>query len=411
MQKGYIDLQEMMLELLNKMGYPREIYELLKEPTKSIKVRIPVRMDDDSIKIFTGYRTKHHNVFGITQGNVHFRPDLTEEEISQLAILRSVKTSNMQIPLGGSSGGVICDVRELSFRELERVCRGYIRAIQTVIGPDMDVLSSDASIDPQIMAWMMDEYSQLNTQANPNFITGKPVVLGGIKNKDTAIEKGILSTIQSLLQDDKKKHQEQGIMIHGIGRIGSYLATSLHRLGYKIIGISDPQGAVYNSAGLEVPNILKKKDNFGLVTKSIPESIDLDSFLQKECHMMVLTAKGEQITNKSASQINANLLLESIANSIEKSALEVLFEKQVSVIPEVITTTGGIIYAYLEWLEYKQGIKYTAEEVDKRLHNIINEAIREVRYISENKHVNMYMASYMVGLKNQAEAIRFRGWI
>ncbi|WP_058307558.1 Glu/Leu/Phe/Val family dehydrogenase [Gracilibacillus massiliensis] len=409
MQKGYIDLQEMMFELLNKMGYPDEIYELLKEPTKTTKVRIPVRMDDDSVKIFTGFRTMHHDVFGITQGNVHFRPDLTEEEISQLAILRSVKTSNMQIPLGGSSGGVVCDVRELSYRELERVCRGYIRAIQRVIGPDVDVLSSDASIDPQIMAWMMDEYSLLNTHTNPNFITGKPVVLGGIKNKETAIEKGILSTIQSLLQDDKQ--QRQGIMIHGVGRVGSYLATSLHLLGYKIIGISDPQGAVYNSAGLDVPNILSKKDNFGLVTKSIPESIDLDSFLQKECDMLVLTARGEQITSETADRINANVILETITNSIEKSALEILFKKQVSIIPEVLTTTGGIIYAYLEWLEYKQGIKYTEEEVNRRLHAIIHEAIKQVRYISENKHVNIYMASYMVGLKNQAEAIRFRGWI
>ncbi|GAE91337.1 NAD-specific glutamate dehydrogenase [Gracilibacillus boraciitolerans JCM 21714] len=163
MQKAYTHLQEMMLEILKKLGYPNEVYQFLKEPTMSIKVRIPVRMDDDTVRIFTGYRTKHHDVFGITQGNVHFRPDLTEEEVSQLAILRSVKTSNLQIPLGGSSGGgVVCDIRELSFHELERICRGYIRAIHQVIGPEIDILSSDASMDPQLIAWMMDEYSQLN---------------------------------------------------------------------------------------------------------------------------------------------------------------------------------------------------------------------------------------------------------
>ncbi len=272
MQKGYMHLQEMMLELLNQMGYPNEIYQLLKQPTRSLKVRIPVRMDDDSVKIFTGYRARHHDVFGITQGNVHFRPDITEEEISQLAILRSVKTSNMQIPLGGSSGGVVCDVRELSFRELERVCRGYIRAIQQVIGPETDILSSDASLNPQIMAWMMDEYSQLHTNINPNFIAGKPYVLGGIQNKEIAVEKGVLSTTQSILSYQVSS-KDQGIMIHGIGQIGSFLAAELYQQGYKVIGISDPQGAIYDKAGLDIPNILSKKDSFGLVTRAIPNCI------------------------------------------------------------------------------------------------------------------------------------------
>ncbi|QGH34817.1 glutamate dehydrogenase [Gracilibacillus salitolerans] len=410
MVKGYKHLQEMMEHLLKQLGYPNEIFHLLKEPAKAMKVRFPVRMDDDSVKIFTGYRAVHHDVFGMTQGNVHFRPNLTEEEVSQLAILRSVKTSNMQIPVGGSSGGVMCDVRELSYRELEKLCRGYVRAIQRVIGPDTDILSSDASVNPQIMAWMMDEYSQLNTGSDPNFIAGKPYVLGGIKDKELAIEKGIIATIRSI-QTELNQKQTKGIMIHGVGQIGGYIAHQLYALGHKIIGLSDPQGALYDPEGLDIPNILKRKDSFGLVTKAFPDRISIEEFLQKECDMLVLTAKGEQITSDLARYMRAESILETINESIDKRALDIFIEKNVDVIPEVLTTTGGIVYAYLEWLEYKQGIKYTEDEVEKKFINIINQAIKQVCYVSENKNVNIYMASYMIGLKNQAEAVRFRGWI
>ncbi|MGP4041362.1 Glu/Leu/Phe/Val family dehydrogenase [Gracilibacillus sp. D59] len=410
MVKGYMHLQEKMEHILQHLGYPNDIFQLLKEPAKVMKVRIPVRMDNDSVKMFTGYRAVHHNVFGITQGNVHFRPDLTEEEVSQLAILRSVKTSNMQIPVGGSSGGIVCDVRELSHRELERLCRGYIRTIQQIIGPDTDILSSDASVNPQIMAWMMDEYSLLNVGSDPNFIAGKPYVLGGIKDKELAIEKGIIATVRSI-QTELSEQQNKGIMIHGIGQIGSYVAQKLYELGYKISGLSDPQGALYDAAGLDIPEILKRKDSFGLVTKAFPNRISIEEFLQKKCDMLVLTAKGEQITSDLANDIRAACILETINDSIDKRALDMIIEKNVQVIPEVITTTGGIVYAYLEWLEYKQGIKYTEEEVEDKFINIINQAIKQVCYVSKNKNVNIYMASYMVGLKNQAEAVRFRGWI
>ncbi|KAB8138360.1 Glu/Leu/Phe/Val dehydrogenase [Gracilibacillus oryzae] len=411
MRSGYEHLQHMIKDALTQLGYPDDIYELIKEPSRLMKVRFPVRMDDDSVKIFTGFRAQHHDVFGVTQGNVHFRPDITEDEIAALSILRSVKASNLQLPLGGSSGGIICDLRELSFRELERLCRAYIRAIQHIIGPSIDIPTSDASVDPQIMAWMMDEYSRLHTGVNPNFITGKPYILGGINNKQTAVEKGVYHTVNALIDVYHLPVKDTRVMIHGTGIIGSYLAEKLYQAGIKIVGISDPQKALYNPDGLNIPMLLKQKDNFGIFSRMIKDTISLEEFLEKENDMFIITSKQEQVDLHIAKKLNTSFILETVNNTLDKEAIHYLDEKGIVMIPEVLATNGGIVYAYLEWMEYKQGKKFTDKEIDDYLKQIILHAIEEAKYTSLKKKVNMYSASYMLGMKNQAEAIRYRGWL
>lgn len=400
-----------MKDVLDQLGYPDEVYQLMKEPTRIMRIRFPVRMDDDSVKIFTGYRAQHHDVFGVTQGNVHFRPNITEEEIAALAILRSVKSSNLQIPLGGSSGGIVCDLRELSFRESERLCRGYIRSIHHIIGPNIDIPSSDAAVDPQMMAWMMDEYSRLHTGMNPNFIAGKPFVLGGINNKQTAVEQGVYHTIHALIDEYNLPLKETKVMIHGTGNIGSYLARMLNDSGVKVVGISDPQNAVYHPDGLNIPEILKQKDHFGIVTRFIDESISIDEFMEKESDLLILTTKQEQVNVNIAKKLNTSIIVETVNNTLDQEAINHLHSRGIEMVPEVLATNGGIVYAYLEWLEYKQGKKFTDKEIEEYFKDIIHLAIKEAKYTSLKKNINMYLASYMIGMKNQAEAIRYRGWL
>ncbi|MFC4404328.1 Glu/Leu/Phe/Val family dehydrogenase [Gracilibacillus xinjiangensis] len=411
MRSSYEHLQFMMKNVLDHLGYPNDLYELIKEPSRVMKVRFPVRMDDDSVKIFTGFRAQHHDVFGVTQGNVHFRPNITEDEIAALSILRSVKSSNLQLPLGGSSGGVICDLRELSFRELERLCRGYIRAIHHIIGPNMDIPSSDASVDPQIMAWMMDEYSRLHTGMDPNFITGKPFILGGIKNKQTAVEQGVYHTIYALIDEYHLPLKDTKVMIHGSGIIGSYIAQKLYQLGVKVVGISDPQKAIYNPDGLNIPMVFKQKDNFGIFTRVIKDTITLDEFWEQDNDILLLTTKQDQVDVNIAKKLRTSFIVETVNNTLDQAAIDYLHEQETVMVPEVLATNGGIVYAYLEWMEYKQGKKFTDKEVDDNFKEIIQHAIKEAKYTSLQKKVNMYLASYMIGMKNQVEAIRYRGWL
>lgn len=399
-----------MEDVLRQLGYPNEIYHLLKEPSRVLKVRIPVRMDDDKIRIFTGYRIQHHDLFGVTQGNVHFRPTLTEKEVSALAILRSVKASNLQLPLGGSCGGVVCDPRELSYRELERLCRGYVRVIQHVIGPQLDIPSSDASLDPQIMAWMMDEYSRLNANEDPNFITGKPFVLGGLKKKEEAIKQGILQTILSLTEQHQLDLHNTRILIHGTGQIGSYLADALYEKGAKIVGISDPQAAIFEEDGIDIPELWKSKDRFGIITRN-KNSITIEELMRQQADVLILTTKNEQITKELAEQLHSTFIVETVSHTLEREAIHFLHQQQVQIIPEVLSTTGGIIYAYIEWMEHKQGKKFTDDEITELFGTINKQAIQAVSDIAEQKDVNLYTASYMIGLRNQAEALRFRGWL
>jgi glutamate dehydrogenase len=401
----------MMKDVLTQLGYPKDMYELLKEPLKVLKVRIPVKMDDDTVQIFTAYRSQHHDVFGITQGNVHFRPDLTEEEIAALSILRSVKASNLQLPIGGSSGGIICDPRKLSYRELERLSRGYIRAIHHNIGPHIDIPSSDASLDAQIIAWMMDEYSRLHCEVDPNFISGKPYILGGLKYKESAIEQGIFHTLCAMIDEYHLNVKETKVIIHGSGAIASYIANKLYQIGVKVIGISDPQKAIYDEEGINIPDLFKHKDNFGIFNYDKDKSISLEEFWFIPNDFVVLTTKHEQVDIDLAQKLHTRFILETVNHTLTKDAIQLLHEKDVIMIPEVLTTNGGIVYAYLEWLEYKQGKRFSEKEIETLFNEIIQNALQLAKRTSVKFKVNMYTSSYMIGLKNQAEAIRYRGWI
>src|SRR5699024_4051516 len=282
-------------EALDKLGYPEEVYELLKDSLRIFKVRIPVRMDDGAMKYFTGYRAQHNDAVGPTNGGVRFHPNVCESDINSLAIWMSLKAGIVDLPYGGAKGGIICEPREMSFRELEGLSRGYVRALNQIIGPHEDILAPDTYTNSQIMAWMMDEYSRIDEFNNPGFITGKPIVLGGSHGRESATAKGVTIVIEQALKKRGLDMEGARVVVQGFGNAGSFLSKFLHDAGAKVIGISDAYGALHDPDGLDIDYLLDRRDSFGTVTKLFDDTISNQEMLELDCDILVPAAVANQI--------------------------------------------------------------------------------------------------------------------
>ena len=293
-------------EALDKLGYPNEVYELLKDSLRMLKVRIPVRMDDGSVKVFTGFRAQHNDAVGPTKGGVRFHPKVTETEVNALAIWMSLKAGIVDLPYGGGKGGIICDPREMSFRELENLSRGYVRAISQFVGPTKDIPAPDVFTNSQIMAWMMDEYSRIDEFNNPGFITGKPIVLGGSHGRESATAKGVTICIEEAAKKRGFELEGARIVVQGFGNAGSFLSKFLHEAGAKVVGISDAYGALHDPEGLDIDYLLDRRDSFGTVTTLFKNTITNKELLELDCDILVPAAVQNQITDRKSTRLNSS---------------------------------------------------------------------------------------------------------
>jgi glutamate dehydrogenase len=398
-------------EALCKLGYSKEVFELLKEPIRMLTVRIPVRMDDNSIKVFTGYRAQHNDAIGPTKGGIRFHPEITENEVKALSIWMSLKAGIVDLPYGGGKGGIVCDPREMSFRELERLSRGYVRAISQIVGPTKDIPAPDVFTNSQVMAWMMDEYSRIREFDSPGFITGKPLVLGGSQGRETATAKGVVICIEEAAKKKGIKIRGAKIVIQGFGNAGSYLAKFLHDSGAKIIGISDTYGALYDEDGLNINYLLDKRDSFGVVTKHFPNRKTNKEVLELPCDILVPAAISNQITSENANQVKAKIVVEAANGPTTLKATNILTENGVLLVPDVLASAGGVTVSYFEWVQNNLGYYWPEEEVFEKLHKAMIESFENVYSTSIKKKVNMRLAAYMVGVRKMADASRFRGWV
>ena len=403
--------QSVIHEALDKLGYPSEVYELLKEPMRLMTVRIPIRMDDGSIKIFTGYRAQHNDSVGPTKGGVRFHPDVTETEVKALSVWMSLKAGIVDLPYGGGKGGIICDPRTMSFRELERLSRGYVRAISQLVGPTKDIPAPDVFTNSQIMAWMMDEYSRIREFDSPGFITGKPLVLGGSHGRETATAKGVTICIREAAA--KKGIQLEGarVVVQGFGNAGSFLAKFMHDAGAKVIAISDAYGGLHDPEGLDIDYLLERRDSFGTVTKLFKDTITNQELLELDCDILVPAAIENQITEKNANQIKATIVVEAANGPTTLEATRILSERGILLVPDVLASAGGVTVSYFEWVQNNQGYYWTEEEVEEKLEKVMVKSFDTVYTTAMNRKVNMRLAAYMVGVRKMAEASRFRGWI
>ena len=403
--------QNVIQEALKILGYGSQYFELLKEPLRMLTVRIPVRMDDGTVRVFTGYRAQHNDAVGPTKGGVRFHPNVTEDEVKALSMWMSIKCGIVGLPYGGGKGGIICDPREMSMPELERLSRGYVRAISQMVGPTKDIPAPDVFTNSQIMAWMMDEYSRIREFDSPGFITGKPIVLGGSKGRETATARGVAIVIEEAAKRLGMTLGESKIIVQGFGNAGSYLAKFMHDAGAKVVGISDAYGALYDENGLDIDELLDMRDSFGTVTTRFKNTISNHELLESPCDILVPAAIENQITAANAHQVQAKIVVEAANGPTTLEATKILSERGILLVPDVLANAGGVTVSYFEWVQNNQGYYWSEEEVDAKLREVMVQSFETVFNMASQRHVNMRVAGYMVGVQRLAEALRYRGWL
>ncbi|MHC0038403.1 Glu/Leu/Phe/Val family dehydrogenase [Pseudoneobacillus sp. C159] len=398
-------------EALSKLGYNQDMYELLKEPLRMLTVRIPVRMDDGSVKIFTGYRAQHNDAVGPTKGGVRFHPEVDEEEVKALSMWMSLKCGIVDLPYGGGKGGIICDPRTMSMGEIERLSRGYVRAISQIVGPNKDIPAPDVYTNAQIMAWMMDEYSRLREYDSPGFITGKPIVLGGSQGREKATAQGVVICIEEAAKKRGIDIKGARVIVQGFGNAGSFLSKFLHDAGAKVIAISDAYGALHDPNGLDIDYLLDRRDSFGTVTTLFENTITNTEMLELDCDILVPAAISNQITAKNAHNIKASIIVEAANGPTTLEATKILTERGILLVPDVLASSGGVTVSYFEWVQNNQGYYWSEEEVNEKLRKVLVKSFNNVYETAQTRNVNMRLAAYMVGVRKMSEASRFRGWV
>jgi glutamate dehydrogenase len=402
--------QEVIRQALSLLGYNDAFYELLKEPIRLFTVRIPVRMDDNTVKVFTGYRAQHTDAVGPTKGGIRFHPNVTADEVSALSIWMTLKCGIFDLPFGGGKGGIVCDPREMSLHEIERLARGYVRAVSQVVGPAKDIPAPDVYTNAQIMAWMMDEYNAIREFDSPAFITGKPLVLGGSQGREKATSLGVAIAIREAAARQGMDIRGLKVCIQGFGNVGSNLAGILYEWGADVIGISDVHGGIYNPDGLDIPYLLDRRDSFGSVTNLFDDRISNEEFLLKPCDVLVPAALENQITADNANKLQARMIVEAANGPTTLEASEMLQAKGILVVPDVLANAGGVTVSYFEWVQNNQGYYWTEDEVNEKLERKMVEAVAKVLDMAESRKISPRLAAYMVGIQKHAEAIRLRGW-
>jgi glutamate dehydrogenase (NAD(P)+) len=402
------------IDEINKQGGNIELtydeLEILKAPQRIIEVSIPVVMDDGRLKVFTGYRVQHNDIRGPFKGGLRFHPQTNLDEVQALAFWMTIKCAVADIPYGGAKGGITVDTKKISLTELERLTRGYVRAIAEFIGPDKDIPAPDVYTTPQIMAWIMDEYSHIRGKNEPAVVTGKPIAIGGSLGRDTATAQGGFFVLDNYLTKLKLKKKDLNIAVQGFGNAGLNFARIAHRQNYKVVAVSDSVGGVYDEKGLDIEKIITHKQESGTVI-NFPgaKNITNEKLLELPVKILIPAAMEEVITEKNAGKIKADIILELANGPITFEAGEKLFKKEKLVVPDVLANSGGVIVSYFEWVQNLRHFYWNAEKVEANLFNQINKAADLVWSYSEKYKINLRTAAYIVAIEKLVRAIKIRG--
>lgn len=404
------DILNMFKEAADLLGLDEGIREFLGTPKRTLIVSVPVRMDDGSIKVFTGYRVQHNNARGPYKGGIRYHPDVTLEEVTALAMLMTWKTAVVDVPFGGAKGGVKCDPKKMSTSEIERLTRRYTVAIADIIGPYVDIPAPDVYTDSRVMAWMMDTYSQLKGAPTPEIVTGKPVHLGGSEGRQEATSYGVAVCVREAAKKFKLPLKDATVAIQGYGNVGYNAAKILHEWGAKIVAVSDSKGGIFNRDGLIPGKVMEHKGRTGSVT-NFPESrnISNEELLELNVDFLIPAALEGQITGKNADRIGAKVIVEGANGPTTPEADKILDEKGVKVIPDILANAGGVTVSYLEWVQNLQRFKLSREEVLKRLDEKMVKAFEEVIGYSNRYGVNFRKGALLLAVHRVVEAVNSLG--
>lgn len=405
-------------EALKYTNVSDDTVERLKYPKTSLKVSIPVRMDNGELKVFEGYRVNFNNTRGPAKGGIRFHPSVSQDEVELLAFLMTYKCAVLNLPFGGGKGGVTVNPKELSKFELERLSRGYINGIADFIGPDIDVPAPDVYTNQMIMGWMMDQYSTIKRKIVPGVITGKPISMGGSLGRETATAMGALFCTETIMKKLKKK-QDITVAIQGFGNAGSILANLLFNAGYKVVAVSDSKGAIFLEGGLDIPSVKQFKESTrdlkavyceGSVCSIVDhETLTNEELLELNVDVLIPAALENQITAENADKIKAELIIEVANGPVSPDADEILDSKGIRVVPDILANAGGVTVSYFEWVQNRKGYYWTEERVNSLLKEKMVAETNSVWDVSEDKSISMRTAAYVHALNRLEDAISSLG--
>ena len=396
----------------NKLGLEQGVYRYLKYPDKEITLYIPVGMDNGQLEVFTGYRVLHSTVRGPGKGGIRFAPDVSLDEVRALSAWMTWKCAVVDIPFGGAKGGIICDPRKMSRGELERLTRRYTAELSDWLGPERDIPAPDVGTNEQTMAWVMDTYSMHARQATTAVVTGKPIELGGSRGRREATGRGVMICVDKSITKLGLRKENTRVVIQGFGNVGSLAAELMQKAGYKIVGLADIGGGLYNEHGFDVPQVIDWVYTRKRPLQEFPAGgakMSARDVLFQPCDVVIPAAIENQITEQNAHQVQAKILCEGANGPTTWQADAIIDFKGIFTVPDILGNAGGVTVSYFEWVQDRQGFFWRESEVNERLFDIMDRAFDEVVRYAETHRVNNRIAAYMLAIDRVATSLKLRG--
>ena len=394
-----------------RLGLTDGLREMLRRPWRELQVQVPVRMDDGRIEVYNGFRVQHNGARGPYKGGIRYHPEADQDEVRALAALMTWKTALVNLPFGGAKGGVQVDPTELSTPELNRLTRRYTTNIVHLLAPNRDIPAPDMGTNAQTMAWMMDAYGQIHGHS-PACVTGKPVEIGGSLGRDSATGRGVSFLISQAASDMNMSPDGARVVIQGFGNVGSWTAKLLQQYGCKVIGVSGVHGGVYNSNGLDIPALLEHLNQSGMVPGFAGgEDITNAELLELECEVLVPAAIGNVVTAENAPKLKTKLVVEAANHPLTPEADDILAERGIRVMPDILVNAGGVIVSYFEWTQNLQEFRWEESQVNEELIKILSRAYEEVREKAASEGITHRQSAFHIGVERVARAVELRGFV
>lgn len=413
------DANQRLEKALQYVAVDEDVAERLRFPKASLIVSIPVRMDNGTLRIFQGYRVRYDDSRGPTKGGVRYHPGVTLDEVQSLAFWMTFKCAVLNLPFGGAKGGITLNPKELSKFELERLTRGYVDAIADFIGPDVDIPAPDVYTNQMVMGWMMDQYSIIQRKITPAVVTGKPVSMGGSLGRETATAMGAFFVMQAALVRMNRHPKDTTVAVQGFGNAGATIAELLFSAGYKVVAVSDSKGGVFAAEGLDIPSLRHMKDSTrtlkavyckGTVCNQVEHTVITNAqLLELDVDILVPAALENQITAENGDRIQARYIFEVANGPITSEADTILETKGIQVFPDILVNAGGVTVSYFEWVQNRNGLYWTLEEVNDRLEKSITLEAERIWAIAQDLNISMRTAAYVHALNRLGDAIKAKG--
>ncbi len=394
----------------DKLDLSEDMREILRQPKRELTVHFPVRLDNGRIRTYTGYRVQHNVNRGPAKGGIRYSPEVTLDEVKALAMWMAWKCAVVGIPYGGAKGGVICDPKNMSPAELERLTRRYATEISMIIGPHSDIPAPDVNTNSQVMAWIMDTYSMHEGYSIPAVVTGKPLSIGGSEGRNDATATGVLFVTRQAAYRSGMSLQGARVSVQGYGNAGAIAARLFHNEGCKVVAVSDTRGGIYNESGLDPATVLRHKQEHGSVI-DFPraQNVRVQDVLEVPCDILIPAATEGVITAANADRVLARIVAEAANGPTTPEADKILFDKGIVVVPDILANAGGVTVSYFEWVQDLQSFFWGVEEITQKLEVIMNRAFAAVAEIADRTSCDMRLAANMLAISRVAEATQIRG--